>query len=96
MDAIEVASKEYKQLNWSDRQKFDELNSKEFTDVVKSIEEKGTRTLKVILRLENMQQLRRKISQRNKLKIDDFGDFVIDSSLVVGAKIIQKFLLLKK
>jgi hypothetical protein len=53
-DKIKTESKEYRQMSWIDRQNFDELNSKDFIDVVRNIEEKGTRTTKVILRLDNM------------------------------------------
>jgi hypothetical protein len=55
MDLIQPGSKEYKNLSWFDQQKYDELNYKEFKDVVRNIEEKGTRTTKVILRLDEMQ-----------------------------------------
>ena len=88
MDLIKPGSKEYRNLSWIDQQLYDELNYKDFKDVVRNIEEKGTRPTKVILRLDEMQQLRRKIGKKNRIALDDFGDFVIDSSLVVGAKII--------
>lgn len=41
-----------------------------------------------IMRLGIMHQLRRKIGLKNAKAIDEFGDIVINSSLVVGAKVI--------
>ncbi len=56
--------------------------------MVRSIETKGTRTEKKILRITDMLALRRKLHKKNAKLLDDFGTVVIDSSLVIGAKII--------
>ena len=51
MDRIKPDSADYNKLSVMNRQIFNELNSSEFDDVVRSIELKGMRTAKVILKL---------------------------------------------
>lgn len=92
MDRIKPDSAAYNKLSVMNRQIFNELNSSEFDDVVRSIELKGMRTAKVILKLSQMKTLRMQINSGNAENIDRFGDGVIDSSMVTGALVIQRFL----
>lgn len=92
MDRIKPDSADYNKLSVMNRQIFNELNSSEFDDVVRSIELKGMRTAKVILKLSQMKSLRLQINSRNADIIDRFADSVIDSSMVNGALTIQRYL----
>ena len=92
MDRIKPDSADYNKLSVMNRQIFNELNSSEFDDVVRSIELKGMRTAKVILKLSQMKALRLQINSRNAEIIDRFADSVIDSSMVTGALTIQRYL----
>ena len=92
MDRIKPHSADYNKLSLMNRQIFNELSSSEFDAVVRSIELKGMRTAKVILKLSQMKALRLQINSRNADIIDRFADSVIDSSMVTGALTIQRFL----
>jgi hypothetical protein len=45
--------------------KYDEVNTKDFEDIVARLEVKGERQLKVITRLATMRDIREKIMNRN-------------------------------
>ena len=96
LDSINISSPEFGNLSYIDKNTFFEINTPDFNDVVKSIEVKGARREKVILKLANMLALRRRIALQNKKWIDQYEDNVIDSSLVVGARCILRFIKFKR
>ena len=92
LDSIHLNSPEFANLSYIDKNTFFEINTPDFNDVVKSIEVKGARKEKIILKLANMIALRRRIALQNKKWIDQYEDNVIDSSLVIGARCILRFI----
>jgi hypothetical protein len=65
LDKIAPNSKEYFALSHSEQMKYDEVNTKDFEDIIARLEVKGERQDKVIIRLATMRDIREKIMNRN-------------------------------
>ncbi len=90
LDRIKLFSEQYFRLSRLERERLMELESEHFINVIHSIQEKGKRQTCQIQKLIQLQGLRRQNVMKNKLVLDNFGEFVMDSKIIQAARVIQK------
>ena len=78
-----------------DQEIFLQADDPDFQTVINRLENKGKDRNGKIMKLDAVRTLRTKAGQKNRLQLDKGygGNFVLDSSHVIGCKRIQEFIL---